>query len=455
MAPSLDFVTSAALDSRLTALFEQVQSLLQERLSSPQVSTLQIAASTVLTPVVAPPQPVAADLVLPAPLPACSDAYQHPFSWLASDLVAKVHNDTLSIYELPRLGDPSWPTALPDEMPSLLVAGVSAIPQQTPVSASNQEFLKDVPSVATFGRLWFIYSSLRASSSPDRNLISGLGAFDLHISELAEAFPWPKVVDYLIAACSERLGKVPSQEWSHLDYALRTRHFQELSRNVKSSRCGAAKRSAPNEDDVRREQTCIKPSPPLIEHLWTDACMKGYGAHWGPMDRPIGVFAAEVPSRHRTKDIHFLEALAVLEALRFFSPRWQGPRLVIIHVDNTNAERGIRSGSSRDPLTQALLREIFGFCFHHQINLCPVRVASVDNQLADFLSRRRFRTILQRFPCAYNQLFPDVNSAKPHPNISVRLSAPALSPPSSSGVLPSPASTTPNPTPTGFASSAI
>lgn len=287
VAPSLDFVTSAALDSRLTALFEQVQSLLQERLSSPQVSTLQTAASTVLTPVVAPPQPVAADLVLPAPLPACSDAYQHPFSWLASDLVAKVHNDTLSIYELPRLGDPSWPTALPDEMPSLLVAGVSAIPQQTPVSASNQEFLKDVPSVATFGRLWFIYSSLRASSSPDRNLISGLGAFYLHISELAEAFPWPKVVDYLIAACSERLGKLPSQKWSHLDYALRTRHFQELSRNVKSSRCGAAKRSAPNDDDVRRpdlyQAVATTHQTPLdrrlYEGLWRSLGTHGQ-AHW-------------------------------------------------------------------------------------------------------------------------------------------------------------------------------
>jgi hypothetical protein len=70
-----------------------------------------------------------------------------------------------------------------------------------------------------------------------------------------------------------------------------------------------------------------------------------------------------VARRHRKKDIRFLEALAVLEALRTFAPRWRGPRLVVLYVDNTNVEHGLRSGSSRDPFTQTLLREIFGLCF--------------------------------------------------------------------------------------------
>ncbi|KAJ1597917.1 hypothetical protein NDA14_007430 [Ustilago hordei] len=104
-------------------------------------------------------------------------------------------------------------------------------------------------------------------------------------------------------------------------------------------------------------------SPLVVEHIWTDASKRGYGAHWGLMDSPSAVWCKEVSKRHRQKDIRFHEALAVLDALRVFSAHWDGPRMVVLHVDNTNVEHGLRSGRSRDPLTQTLLREIVGLSF--------------------------------------------------------------------------------------------
>ncbi|KAJ1027298.1 hypothetical protein NDA18_003307 [Ustilago nuda] len=125
------------------------------------------------------------------------------------------------------------------------------------------------------------------------------------------------------------------------------------------------------------------------------------------------VLSREVPHRHWSKDIQFLEALAVLEALRAFSPRWHRPGMVVLYVDNTNVKHGLRSGWSRDPLTQTLLREIFGLC---HITLRPVCIASVDNHLADLLSCRHFRTIQAQFPWVHHLLFPHTSKAHLSPS---------------------------------------
>ncbi|TKY91067.1 hypothetical protein EX895_000003 [Sporisorium graminicola] len=105
--------------------------------------------------------------------------------------------------------------------------------------------------------------------------------------------------------------------------------------------------------------TMLQPSPLVVKHIWTDASKRAYGGHLGTMNDPCSVYSKEVSRRHRAKDIRFLEALAVLDALRIFSQTWSGPCLVVLHVDNTNVEYGLRSGRSRDPLTQTLLRAVF------------------------------------------------------------------------------------------------
>ncbi|KAJ1025748.1 hypothetical protein NDA18_004084 [Ustilago nuda] len=142
----------------------------------------------------------------------------------------------------------------------------------------------------------------------------------------------------------------------------------------------------------------LSPSPLVVAHVWTDACPRGYGAHLGLATSTAAVFSQEVPKCHCKKNICFLEALAVLEALWQFGPQWTSPTTVVIHVDNENVEHGLRSGSSCDPLTQKLLREIFGFCFTRNITLHPLRISSTDNVLADLLSHHQFCRIQWLFP---------------------------------------------------------
>nr|QBH67613.1 hypothetical protein UEMT_2079 [Ustilago esculenta] len=148
----------------------------------------------------------------------------------------------------------------------------------------------------------------------------------------------------------------------------------------------------------------LQPSPLLIKHIWTDASKCSIGAHLGTMRQPIAVLSRKVSRRHRNKDIRFLEALAVLEALRLFSPLWSGPRRVVVHVDNENVEHGLRKGSIRDPATQTILRAIFTLCLQRHIDLVPLRVSSEENILADALSCRRFHFIEQHYPTAFSLL---------------------------------------------------
>ncbi|SYW81879.1 uncharacterized protein UHO2_00383 [Ustilago hordei] len=115
----------------------------------------------------------------------------------------------------------------------------------------------------------------------------------------------------------------------------------------------------------------LQPSPLVVKHIWTDASKCSYGAHQDLMQSPSAALSWEVPCRHCMKDIRFLEALAVLEALRAFSTHWTGPRLVVLHIDNTNVEFGLHTGRSRDPLMQTILCAIFGLCFQCHNTLHP------------------------------------------------------------------------------------
>nr|QBH67569.1 hypothetical protein UEMT_2035 [Ustilago esculenta] len=122
----------------------------------------------------------------------------------------------------------------------------------------------------------------------------------------------------------------------------------------------------------------LQPSPLLNEHIWTDASKCSIGAHLGTMCQPDAVLSREVSRRHHNKDIHFLEVLVVLEALRQFSALWSGPHRVVIYVDNENIEHCLQKGSICDPATQTLLRAIFTLCLQRHIDLVPLRVSSEE-----------------------------------------------------------------------------
>ncbi|SAM85600.1 uncharacterized protein UBRO_20011 [Ustilago bromivora] len=112
------------------------------------------------------------------------------------------------------------------------------------------------------------------------------------------------------------------------------------------------------------------------------------------------------------KDIHFLEALAILEALHHFSPLWAGPRRVVVNVDNTNIKYGLCKGSIHDPQSQVLFRAIFALCLWQHIDLIPIHISSKANVLADTLSRHCFTFIQQQYPQAFALLrFNTVDTA--------------------------------------------
>ncbi|SAM86242.1 uncharacterized protein UBRO_20968 [Ustilago bromivora] len=120
----------------------------------------------------------------------------------------------------------------------------------------------------------------------------------------------------------------------------------------------------------------LSPSLLAAAHVWTDSCPKGYGSYLGLDTSPTAVFAKTIPHCHHKKNICFLEALAVLEALRCFLPHWSGPTLVMVHVDNKNVKHGLCLGCSHDLLTQCLLWEIFGLCLKHDLTIQPHPSAS-------------------------------------------------------------------------------
>ncbi|CCF53353.1 hypothetical protein NDA11_007692 [Ustilago hordei] len=159
----------------------------------------------------------------------------------------------------------------------------------------------------------------------------------------------------------------------------------------------------------------LQPSPLFIRHIWTDVSKRGFGAHLGPMHAPEAAFSREVPHCHWSKDICFLEVLAVLEALCTFLPLWSGPHLVVLHVDNTNVKFSLCNGRSHDPLTQTLLREIFGICFRWHVTLQPVHIALEDNCLADLLSCQCFLAIQTCFPVVHWLLFHPTSAEPQQP----------------------------------------
>ncbi|SYW82387.1 uncharacterized protein UBRO2_04509 [Ustilago bromivora] len=111
--------------------------------------------------------------------------------------------------------------------------------------------------------------------------------------------------------------------------------------------------------------------PSKSAHIWTDACPKGYGGYLGLDTSPTAVFAKTVPHRHHKKNIHFLEALTVLEALQCFLPHWSSPTLIMVHVNNENVKHGLCSGCPHNLLTQCLLQETFGLCLKHDLTIQP------------------------------------------------------------------------------------
>ncbi|CDW97776.1 hypothetical protein, partial [Sporisorium scitamineum] len=259
-APSLPLPRSVATTDFVTrtvaaSVGELCQLLQDDLFHAIQGLTAAFQASQPAAPSSAPPAPT---LVVPPPpsraaISAQLGEYQTGcrFPWVPSELVDKVHNDTIGVYELPKLANPSWTGGATEGEPTELTIDGFRVVKAPSASSTNKQFLKAIPNFDAFTRVWVVYSSLRTASSPDRDLPIGLGRFYLHIAETQATFPWNRVVDYIITLCTQRLGKASAAEWARFDGEINNAHFQGLVAKPTNS-----SNKRPRNDDPRRSEVC-------------------------------------------------------------------------------------------------------------------------------------------------------------------------------------------------------
>ncbi|SOV07202.1 uncharacterized protein UDID_18744 [Ustilago sp. UG-2017a] len=209
-----------------------VQAVTSALLTSQPAPTLQTpytdnpAALPALPPVQYPP-------ILPTRIGEYQPSVTYP--WLPVDLIDKAHQDILSIYDLPKLANPSWPGATALEEPApVLIKGFSVV--KGPTTSTSTVSL-----------------SKQSSTSNDRDLPVRLGRFYQHVANLTEVFPWDKVAGYVIAVCTSRLGKATAADWARFNTELHATHFQGVQARLPPSSAGN-KKPALRHDNPRCEQ---------------------------------------------------------------------------------------------------------------------------------------------------------------------------------------------------------
>ena len=85
-------------------------------------------------------------------------------------------------------------------------------------------------------------------------------------------------------------------------------------------------------------------------------------------------------------DINRLECFAILVALRAWGGSW-GRSNILVNCDNLNSVRAINSGTSRDPIMQALLRNLHWCQVEFNCRIRAKFIEGVANREADSLSR--------------------------------------------------------------------
>ena len=154
-----------------------------------------------------------------------------------------------------------------------------------------------------------------------------------------------------------------------------------------------------------------------IKYIWTDASGKfGLGGYM--LEQPgmavHNVFSTRVATRHIRKDIQFKEMQAVNYALQLWLNQLRGTE-VVLYCDNEACVHGLAKLSIRG-LAMGPLRQIATTIAEYDIRLVPIWIPTHANQLADDLSRFRYRKIANMYPQLRYVIIPPPPRAGTHTN---------------------------------------
>jgi len=115
----------------------------------------------------------------------------------------------------------------------------------------------------------------------------------------------------------------------------------------------------------------------------TDACLSGCGGLTND-----SYFHAPFPPSiiKRFSDIHHMEAIAILVAVRLWGHLWSGLR-IRLYCDNLAVVQSLTTGKVKDQKLAACLRSIWLVAAQNQFELSALHLSSEQNRSADLLSR--------------------------------------------------------------------
>jgi len=119
------------------------------------------------------------------------------------------------------------------------------------------------------------------------------------------------------------------------------------------------------------------------EVIASDACLVGCGAICGRE-----FFHKEFPENILTKLYHInaLELLSLVVAITIWSDKLVGKKVTVL-CDNSATVWVINTGKTRDPVMQALLRELCYVCALNCFEIVAKHIPGENNRVPDMLSR--------------------------------------------------------------------